>query len=331
MLLLILLLHSCKVNQFQRISLKGNALGTYYTIHFYTENTDSEYVQKIQFSIDSILSSFNSIASIYDNESIISKINNNIDAEINDMFLDIFNAATYISNLTDGAFDITISPLVDAWGFGKSERKELTQNQIDSLLDFVGYNKIRISEGFVFKADNRVTLNMNAIAKGYAVDLISNYLEDNRIFSYLVEIGGEVRVGQAKPDKTLWNVAIEKPAESAIDMQEEGEIVSLENMSIATSGTYRQYVEINGIRYSHTINPKDGYPVSNNLISATILTEKCMLADALATACMVLGVERSIALCESLNNTEGYFISENKKGGWIIQSTSGFNKFVYSK
>jgi len=320
---------SCTSNKLQKISFKGNALGTYYTIHFYTNETNSEYLKNIQFSIDSLLTSFNSIASIYVEESMISKINNNSDYEVNEMFTDIFNTAMYISEITDGAFDISVFPLVEAWGFGKSERNDLTQKQIDSLLSFVGYKNVLISDGKIVKTDSRISLNMNAIAKGYAVDLVSLYLESMSIYSYLVEIGGEVRVGRAKPDKSLWSIAIEKPAKEAIDAQEGGKIIFLENASVATSGTYRQYFETDSLRYSHTIDPKSGYPVNNDLLSVTVISDNCMLADALATACMVLGTEKGLKLCETLENTEAYFISKNKKGGLIIQSTSKFN--IYNK
>lgn len=322
---------ACTKPEPQKISLSGNALGTYYSIHYFHSDTSRALHESIHADIDSLLEDFNSTASIYDPQSIISKVNTNIPVEINEMFRDIYTRSQELYALSGGAFDITVGPLVNAWGFGFTDSLHLESGFVDSLLVFVGGDKVKLNGKRIEKTDPRVMLDMNGIAKGYAVDLIANYLESIEITSYIVEIGGEVKAGDLKPDGSSWVVAIEKPAQNATAPQQEEKRIYLENLAVATSGSYRRYYERGGERYSHTINPWTGYPVDHNMISATILAADCMTADALATACMVLGADEAIKLCESIEGVEGFFILDNKKGGWEFISTSGFEKYFEKK
>ena len=318
----LLLTCSCST-EYKRISVEGVALGTFYNIHYY--NTDEI---NYKFQIDSLLEEFNKTASIYDNASIISNINNNISMTTNEMFRDIFNKSMQISKLSEGAFDITVSPLVNAWGFGLSDTINVSQELTDSVIEFVGYKLISIENDLVIKQNPLTTINMNGIAKGYAVDLIAEFLEKKEIYSYIVEIGGEIKAGKNKPDGSKWVVAIEKPAPHFLTPQEEHKRIYINDIAMATSGSYRNYIEKDGKKYSHTIDPFTGYPVSHSLLNVTVLAKDCITADALATAFMVLGVEKSIDICESLQDIEAYFISAGKNDNWEIKATSGFKKFL---
>ncbi len=328
--ILFVIIAACqRPQQLHKITFNGKALGTYYTIHIFHTDTSNTFRETFQHSIDSTLDNFNSVASIYNPHSIISKINQNTSYETNQMFVDIFNTSMEISQISSGAFDITIGPLVNAWGFGFTDSAMISDHYIDSILSFTGNSFVRLKDNSIEKDDPRVMLDMNGIAKGYAVDLVAGFIESKGIDSYIVEIGGEIKTGKKKPDGSKWIVAIEKPAENASSAQEIEEKIYLENEACATSGTYRRYYEKNGERYSHTINPKTGYPVTHNLISTTIIAPDCMTADALATACMVLGPEDAANLIESLEEIEAYFIiAEKGNKGWKIEYTSGFKKYL---
>jgi FAD:protein FMN transferase len=328
LLKVLLLLCSCQSQPQHRISISGKALGTYYSVHLYHKDNGKLFQDELQSQIDSLLAGFNAVASIYDPESVISKINSNQPYEMNKLFADVFLRSAEISELSGGAFDITVGPLVNAWGFGFTDSMHITKEFIDSIIQFTGYKKVRLVNDEITKDDPRIMLDMNGIAKGYAVDIVALFLESKNIVSYIVEIGGEVRTGKEKPDGSKWVIAIEKPAENAASPQQEEKRVFLENISVATSGSYRRYYERDGARYSHTIDPKTGRPVSHSMLSATIIASNCMTADALATACMVLGLEDAISLCESFENVEGYFIVAGQNDTYFTYYTSGFEKFL---
>lgn len=293
----------------EQISLSGKALGTFYNIKYYDKKN-----RNLQKEIDELLAGFNKSLSTYDPESVISKINKNIDVEPDDYFIKCFLRAEEISKITNGAFDMTVAPLVNVWNFGFSERKHpdsiVVENiNIDSILLFTGYEKISYGNGKIIKTDPRIMLDASAIAKGYAVDVVGEFLENKGINSYLVEIGGEIRVKGEKPNGTKWSVAIDKPIDqNNTIIHEQQDVVILKDKSLATSGNYRQFYEKDGVKYSHTINPKTGYPVQHNLLSATVMTNDCMSADAFATAFMVLGLEKSVELLKSLPDVQAYLI-----------------------
>jgi FAD:protein FMN transferase len=318
---------ACSQPKQGRITIQGKALGTFYTIHVYHSDTSETFRQSLQQGIDSVLAEFNQIASIYDYNSQISQINRNEDVEVDDLFIDVFQRSKELNELSQGAFDITVGPLVNAWGFGFTDSMHISNELIDSLLQLTGMKKVKVEGKKVIKEEPGILLDMNGIAKGYAVDIVSAHIESQGIHSYIVEIGGEVRTGNVKPNGDQWIIAIEKPAEEALSPQEEEQRIGLNNCAVATSGTYRRYYERSGERYSHTIDPFTGYPVNHSMLSATIIASDCMTADALATACMVLGIEKAMKLCESTDGVEGYFIIGNKDGSWTIRYTKGFEKY----
>ncbi len=304
----------------QMVNIRGVVFGTYYSITYYEDDGtvfDAE--------IDSLLQDFNSSLSFYDQESLLSRINRNEETRVDDYFEVVFRRSLEISRETDGAFDATVFPLVNAWGFGASERAEMTQARVDSLLDMVGYEKIRLEDGHVVKDDERVQLDFNAIAKGYAADVVGNYLESQGVDVYLVEIGGDLVAKGIKPDDSKWRIGLEIPAEEAEAEQQWHYFVEVIDQGLATSGDYRRYYEEDGRRYSHTIDPATGYPVDHNLMSVSVFAEDAMSADAYATAFMVMGFDESVSFVEDRDDIEAYFIFADEEEGFGYFVSSGLD------
>ncbi|GHT41392.1 FAD:protein FMN transferase [Bacteroidia bacterium] len=243
------------------------------------------------------LDSFDLSLNPFNPQSIIYKVNHNEPVEVDDWFITVFNKAQEISALTGGAYDITCAPLISLWGFGTDHLGEPTVHAIDSIRAFVGYRKVRLDGRRVVKADPRVQLNASSLAKGYAVDLIAELLESQGIADYVVEIGGEVRAHGVNPKGDEWRIGISKPPDDTTGTtQEQMEVVSLHNTSIATSGNYRNYYVRDGKKVAHTINPLTGYPAQTDLLSVSIFYPDCLTADAVATACMVIGSDSAQVL-----------------------------------
>lgn len=317
----ILFFSSCQ-NLSQQYHLEGFAQGTYYNIRYYDCQN-----RNLKIQIDSLLDDFNKTASIYDSSSIILKVNQNEDVLLNADFVEIFNSAMKVSKNTHGAFDITVGQLVNAWGFGSEERQDPPRELIDSLLQIVGYQNINIENNKIIKKYPGIKIDFNAIAKGYSVDLLSRFLQRKGIKNFIVEIGGEIRTCGKKPDGSFWNIGIEKPAQNNSSQREVQMIISLSGKSIATSGTYRKYYEKDGIRYSHTIDPKTGYPVSHTLLSATVLADDCATADAYATAFMVMGLKKSLEFLKQHSEPQAFFIFE-QDGNLKTYATKGMKKMI---
>lgn len=283
-----------------------------------------------QDEIDSLLIDFDRSLSAYLPGSIISRINNNDqNVRIDSMFREVFNKAREVTKISNGAFDITIGPIVNAWGFGPELPKKTDSTLIDSLIQFVGMDKVRIEGNRLIKSDPGIKLDVNAIAQGYSVDVIADFLRDKGVKNYLVEIGGEVRTAGTKKKNIPWKVGVDKPYDNNIfpgrDLQV---ILALEDKSMATSGNYRKFYKENGIKYAHSINPKTGYPVRHKLLSVTVTAEDCMTADALATAFMVMGMEKSLKLVNQLDGVEAYFIYSDDKGDFCTKLTDGFKEII---
>ena len=227
------------------------------------------------------------------------------------------------------AFDITVAPLVNAWGFGFTEKESVDSNLIDSLLQFVGMNKIALEDGQIRKSTEGVMIDMNGIAQGYSVDVISGFLESMDIMDYLVEIGGEVRTHGLNSRGSEWRVGIDKPVEglqlAGVELEA---IISLSGMSLATSGNYRRFYEMDGMKYSHTIDPATGYPVRHGLLSATVLCDECMYADAYATTFMVMGIAYAKSFLASRPDLEAFLIYNSEKGEYIVWSTPGLENML---
>lgn len=314
---------SCnKPSDLKMMKIGGETQGTYYAITCFSKDSI-----ELQPAIDSLLRRFDSTASTYKPNSIISRFNDN-DSTVraDEMYEIIFNKAMEVSRITDGAFDITVGPLVYAWGFGLSNRLKMDQHKVDSLLPLVGYKKVKLVNGKLVKPDSRMRIDYNAIAQGYAVDVIGDFLQSKGIENFLIDIGGEVLARGTKPDGEKWSVAIEMPTQNADDERSIQALVSLTDRAISTSGSYRKFYEENGIRYSHTINPADGYPVKHTLLSVSVLAENCMTADAYATALMVMGVEKAKIFLEKHTYLEAYFISSMPDGEFKIDYTPGFEE-----
>ncbi len=319
----LLLLSSCG-EKLEFSSFAGTAQGTTYSIVF--ENSAKRNPFDLKAEIEKILRDFDMALSLYKDSSILSRINRNEEVVPDEFFIEVFKRSIEISQLTDGAFDITVGPLVRAWGFGPDEHKDVSASKIDSLLQLVGIEKVQLRDGKVLKSDPRVKLDFNAIAQGYSVDVLCGYLDKQGITSYLVEIGGEVRVKGDKGDSP-WRIGIDRPEDNNMSPGENLEaVIEMKDRSLATSGNYRKYYVENGIKYSHTIDPKTGYPAKNQLLSATLLASDCATADGIATACMVMGKEKSIEFLDLHPEFDAYLIYSDENGifkTWMTENMKG--------
>jgi thiamine biosynthesis lipoprotein len=235
-----------------------------------------------------------------------------------------------VSKNSDGYFDITTSPLINAWGFGFKNMDSITPEKIDSLREFVGYDKITIENGKIVKSDSRVELNTSAIAKGYACDVIAKLLESFGIHNYMVYIGGEINAKGVNDSGVCWRIGVDKPREDLLFTQHELQtILSLCDKSLATSGNYRNFYIKEGKKYAHTINPHTGYPSETDILSATVIADDCMTADAYATAFTSMGMEKSIEIAKNIPELYYYFIYENTSdGSFAVKYSEGFEQFL---
>ena len=318
-------LSACKNNPVYD-SFNGFVQGTTYSIVF--ENNGRYNPQDLKSEVEKILHDFDMSLSLYADSSVLSKVNRNEDVYLDHFFVEAFNRSAYITEITDGAFDITVGPLVKAWGFGPDVRKNFNETKRDSLLRLVGMDKVKIENNKVKKADPGINLDFNAIAQGYSVDIISAWFDSKRIKSYLVEIGGEVRV---KGDKqgVLWRIGIDRPIDDnnlpGNDLQA---IISLKDRSLATSGNYRKFFIEDGIKYSHTIDPRTGYPARNQLLSATIIADECATADGIATACMVIGKEKAIEFLGFHPEFDAFLVYSDDSGNYQTWSTENLKRYI---
>lgn len=283
---------------------EGLIFGTFYHITYKYPESLSEEIKNRLLQFDASLSPFN-------DTSIISRVNRNEPVETDRWFEHVFNASQRIYTRTGGTFDPTVSPLVNAWGFGFKKGVIPDSVQVDSLLRQVGMNKLALENHRVLKSDTCVTLNFSAIAKGYACDVIGQLLTDKGIDDFMVEIGGEVFARGKNPEGKMWRVGVNRPTIADGEAGTIEEIVQITDAGLATSGNYRNYRMVDGKRIAHTIDPVTGYPVQHTLLSATVMAPDCMTADAYATAFMVMGLERSKALVDSLPGVEALFLYQN--------------------
>jgi thiamine biosynthesis lipoprotein len=303
--------------------LQGLAQGSYYAVTYY----DAEN-RNFQPEIDSIFHAVDMSVNLWMDSSIISKVNRNEDVTLDSIFLDNFRIAMETARLSDGYFDPTISPIVAAWGFSYKRGDSITPQLIDSLKQLVDYRKFRIENGKVVKENPDMKLDFNAIAQGYTSDLIALFLESRGIKNYLVDTGGEIMARGSKPNAQPWVVGIEKPAKNWDSEQVVQTRIALRDKGLVTSGSTRKYVERNGRRYSHCIDPKTGYPVEHNVLSATVMAENSVWADAMASICMVMGIEKSLPLIESMDGVEVYYIFVNDQNELETFATEGFQKLI---
>ena len=308
---------------FQKQIIHGEAQGTYYNITYFDSlNRD------LKFSIDSLLHAYDLSASNYVDSSVISKVNANIGVAVDKVFKGNFMLSQEVSEATHGDFDITVRPLVELWGFGKQEASEVSQEEVDSILKFTGFHKVRLNGNRVYKDDPRIQLDFNAIAQGYSVDVVAAFLRTLGINIFLVDIGGEVYASGVKPGGLYWQVGIERPKDNEAYGESLMAIVSLKDKGMATSGNYRKFYIKDGIKYSHTIDPHTGRPAQRKLLSATIIAVDAAHADAYATACMVMGVKKSKSFLARHPEMEAFLIYSGENGDYKYYYTSGLRQFL---
>ncbi len=280
----------------------GLIFGTNYNITYESDRPLTAEIQEELKKFDYSLSTFNK-------ESVISRVNQNDSTVVlDDWFVHVFTKAMEVSKKTDGAFDITVAPLVNAWGFGFKKKEQVTPELIDSILQYVGYEKLKLINGKIIKDNPNIMIDCAAIAKGYACDIIGELLASKGCTNYLVDIGGENVTKGVNPKGNLWRVGINKPIESGeLDRNEIEAVISISGKGMATSGNYRNYYYEGGKRYAHTINPKSGYPIQHSLLSATVIAPDCMTADAYATAFMVMGMDKAMEIVEADPTLEAFF------------------------
>lgn len=328
LLVISFLLISCNKQKAQDHRLQGEALGTTYGIRYFSDK-DFEFEK----SLDSIYESINSSMSTYRTSSDISKINRgDTSVQVDENFVTVFDASNQIYKESNGFFDPTVGVLVNAYGFGPEKQlKEIDSTSLDSLMNLVGLDKVRITESHKVEKENPyIYLDFNAIAKGYTIDVIAEFLESKDVENYLIELGGELRAkGQNVESKDPWIVGIDDPMQ-AEGTRELKARVYLKNASMATSGNYRKYRvdSLTGQKFVHTINPLTGKAEKSNLLSASVITDNCMKADGYATTFMALGLERSKEMLERIQNVEVYLIYSDEDGAIKTYVTPGFKNVL---
>lgn len=299
---------------------KGMVFGTTYNITYQCDSDIHQSIKAELQQVDDALSPFNK-------ESIITAINNNVDVEVNKMFADVFSLAQQISADTEGAFDITVAPLVNAWGFGFKSGTEPTKTNIDSLRSIIGYKKVRLEGQHIVKQDKRTMLDCSSIAKGYGSDVVARLLKSKGIENYMVEIGGEIVTKGISQRRMPWKIGVTKPVDDSLSVNQEIQsVINVTDKAMATSGNYRNFYFKGGKKYAHTIDPHTGYPVQHNILSSTVIANDCATADAYATAFMVMGIEKAKALLKRHPELMAYFIYSDKEGKnktWSSESLKG--------
>lgn len=327
--LIIMVFASCqpakKSKSVSYIHNEGQAQGTYYSAtYLQSEGKD------LQMDIEKFFADFDMSLSTYNSESVISRINRNDSTVRTDScFEAMFSEAVHVSEKTHGAFDITVGPLVNAWGFGSTKSDWHKTPNVKKLLPLIGYNKVRIENHRLIKENPDIQIDANALAQGLSADMIARLFEKNGCENYMIDIGGEIVCKGVNPQGKLWQIGVDKPVDDAENQNAELQtILSVSNAGLTTSGNYRKFYYKGGKKYAHTIDPKTGYPVQHSLLSATVVAPTCMQADAYATAFMVLGKDSAMALCRSIAGMDCYLIFADKDGSYQVAYTEGFKKYL---
>ena len=268
---------------------KGEVFGTFYNITYQSD-------KNLKSEIEAALKEIDAVFSMYNENSIVAKINRGEKPELNEMFIEVYDLATMVNKETNGAFDITVAPLVNAWGFGFKTKEMPDKHQVDSILAFVGKDKFKVvkegNKNFPQKSDKRTMLDFSAIAKGYGSDVVARLLRKHDIKNFMVEIGGEIVTCGNSEKRLPWKIGVTKPVDDSLSVENELQtVLNITDKAMATSGNYRKFYYKGGKKYAHTIDPKTGQPVQHSILSATVITKNCAIADAYATAFMVLGMD----------------------------------------
>ena len=276
----------------------------------------------MQRSLDSLFAAFSAEFSLFDSSSVVCRLNRGEDVPLSEDFVNLLQHSAQISRATDGAFDVTVAPLVKLWGFGPDSLREVTPQMVDSVLENVGYEKIAVEEGRLVKKNDRLQLDFGAVAKGLAVDKAVELMQQRGYKDFLVDIGGEVRTCGTKHGKP-WRIGVQVPTADS-----DGAIASnydfpLSDKAIATSGNYRNYHEKDGKRFSHIINPTTGYSERSDLLSVSVIADDCTTADAYATALMVMGRKKALQWLQTHSELAAYLIYY-EADGFKVARTSNF-------
>lgn len=301
---------------------EGTVFGTIYHFTYQSDENLKEEIEAELKKFDHSLSPFN-------DSSIISRINKNEELVTDSFFQVCFKRSMEISKETNGAFDITIAPIANAWGFGFKKGAFPDSVMIDSLRQFTGYDKVSIVDGKVVKQDPRIMLSCSAVAKGYSVDVVAQLLERKGIKNYMVDIGGEVVVKGENPKRSEWRIGINKPVDDSLSVNQEIQtVLKVTDLGMATSGNYRNFYYKDGKKYAHTIDPRTGYPVQHNVLSTTVIAKDCMSADAYATAFMVMGLKEAEKFANAHPEIDVYFIYTDEEGNLKTYFTEGMKKYI---
>lgn len=315
--------HPIQTDQpYQKIA--GKIFGTIYQITYQSDRNLQQEIEAEMQRFDNSLSPFNP-------NSIISRINRNEEVVTDSLFRKVFKRSTEISEQTNGAFDATIAGLANAWGFGFKKGEWPDSLMIDSLLKLTNYRNVTLENGKVVKRTPEIMLSYSAIAKGYAVDVIAQYLMNQGVSNYMVNIGGEIVTRGVNSRSEAWHIGINKPSDDPEEAQQIQMIFRVSNAGLATSGNYRNFYYKDGKKYAHTIDPRTGYPIQHSLLSATVIAEDCMSADAFATAFMVMGLEKAEAFVKKNPHIAACFIYSDENGSYQMWLTENMKELLVEK
>ncbi|MBR9885379.1 MAG: FAD:protein FMN transferase [Oceanospirillales bacterium] len=308
------------------IGFDGLTMGTSFSVRWVDTNQDR--VEELRPKVGALLKDVNQHMSTYIPDSELSQFNQapaGSQVKLSSGLAYVVRAALTLSEETRGAYDVTVGPLVNLWGFGPDGRvvKAPEPADLETLRAKVGYHALTLSQDGQLTKSGEQYVDLSSIAKGYGVDQVAELLEQNGVSSYLIEIGGELRARGVKPDGSDWRVAIESPVEGVREVER---VIQVKDIGIATSGDYRNYFEQDGVRFSHTIDPRTGYPIRHRLASVTVLMPKCMDADAMATALMVLGEDEGLRFARERKIAAFFIVKEND--GFREISTPEFEAFL---
>ncbi len=307
--LLFLGLFGCNQTEFRMF--RGEAQGTTYTIKY-----RGDQIEELITEIDELLLNIDKSMSTYLPSSKISQLNKGQGIQLDPLFLEVFELSKKMHALTDGAIDPSLGPVISAWGFDYAKAfEQMDSSIVDSLLALSGFHHFQVKGDSLFNLKKGASLNFNAIAQGYSVDQMALILEKYNIANYYIELGGELKLKGNSPSGEEWSIGIDLPKENLVE-RELSHILNLSDAGLATSGNYRQFYEREGKRYAHTIDPKTGFPVEHQLLSATVIAETSAKADAIATALMVMGLEKSKAFLQANPNYKGLLIHEDLNGDY---------------
>lgn len=303
---------------------EGRIFGTTYHITYQSDDNLKKEIEETLKAVDQEFSMFNPLSTV-------ALINEGKRPTLSDDFLEVYQLAQQVNEESDGAFDITVAPLVNAWGFGFKNQQMPNNHQIDSLRRLVGMEHVSLAGAkgsqYVRFQRPRMMLDFSAIAKGYGTDRVARLLMSHDVANFMVEIGGEVYAKGNSEKRLPWRIGVSKPVDDPDnDAQELETVLNVTNQAMATSGNYRNFYYKGGRKYAHTIDPKTGRPVQHSLLSATVLAPTCAEADAYATSFMVMGLDKARQVLERKKQLKAYFIYQNAQGGLSVWKSEGLDE-----